>query len=161
MTASPDSQDATLIVESPHWRLGYRRDSRYPGLLILSTQQAVSDFSELDAASLAELGQQLGFAEKLLQHCYAPHRLVFYKLGFSAGFSLHVHIAPISHALLSEIAAHPNYSGDPDGNDAILYLSREYGERDLGPEEQQAQRIEIARLRDMAGELLRQPSNFP
>ncbi len=161
MTTRPDTHEATLIVETVHWRLGYRRDSRYPGLLTLSSQQAVSDFNTLDAASLAELGQQLGFAEKLLQRCYAPYRVVFYKLGFSAGFSLHVHIAPISHALLNEIAAHPSYSDDPDGNDAILYLSREYGERDLGPEEQQTQRIEIVRLREMASQLLRQPSNFP
>lgn len=154
MTGEPDRNDATTIIEDSHWRLGYRQDSRYSGCLILNSQQCAKDFSELDAISLAKLGQQLSFAETLLQRCYAPQRVVFYKLGFSSGFSLHFHIAPITSSLLIEIAAHPSYSDTPDGNDAILFLSREYGERDLTPEERQAQQLEIARLRELANELL-------
>lgn len=161
MTAGLDRNDATAIIESAHWRLGYRQDSRYPGCLILNSQQCARDFSELDATSLAELGQQLSFAERLLQRCYAPHRVVVYKLGFSAGFSLHFHLAPITRALLSEIATHSGYSDTPDGNDAILFLSREYAERELTAGERRMQEFEISRLREMAKELLRQPSHLP
>lgn len=161
MTAGLDRNDATTIIESVHWRLGYRQDSRYPGCLILNSRQCARDFSELDAISLAELGPQLSFAETLLQRCYAPPRVVVYKLGFSAGFALHFHLAPITRALLDEIATHPSYSDTPDGNDAILFLSREYGERDLTAEERQAQEFEITHLREMANELLSQPSHLP
>lgn len=161
MTVGLDRKDTTAIVENAHWRLGYRQDARYPGCLILSSQRCASDLNELDAASLADLGGQLSFAERLLKHCYAPHRVVFYKLGFSAGFSFHFHIAPITRALLGEIAAHPRYSDVPDGNDAILFLSREYGERALTPEERQAQEIEIARLRETANKLLSPSPHAP
>ena len=51
--------------------------------------------------------------------------------------------------LLSEIAAHPNYAEVPDGNDTVLFLSREYCERPLTPEEQMLQDQSIGTLRDL------------
>ncbi|WP_245804379.1 HIT domain-containing protein [Andreprevotia lacus] len=150
---TPDAMfdlDPHLIAHTRHWQLRYRRDARYPGYLLLAARQPVADLHELDAAALAALGPALQTAERLLQAAYAPCKVMHYKLGFSSGFHCHFHVVPVTEALLHAIVAHPAYSDTPDGNDAILYLSRAYCERDLSPAEAAAQAAEITRLRTLA-----------
>ena len=86
--------------------------------------------------------------ELLLTRAYAPYKVVFYKLGFSPGFNVHFHVAPVSEALLAEISNHPGYSDNPDGNDAIIFLSREYCERPLSAYEMEKQLSAVRRLKD-------------
>jgi len=74
-------------------------------------------------------------------------KVIFYKLGFSSGFSCHFHIAPVTRELMEEVARHPDYDSDPDGNDAILFLSRVYCERALSPQEHASQQKTVQHLR--------------
>jgi diadenosine tetraphosphate (Ap4A) HIT family hydrolase len=101
----------------------------------------------LPTDALAGLGPVLSRAERVLREAYSPLKVIFYKLGFSAGFSCHFHIAPVTQRLMDEVVRHPDYDSDPDGNDAILFLSRVYCERPLSDMEQAAQRNTVDQLR--------------
>lgn len=72
---------------------------------------------------------------------------MLYKLGFSPGFRAHFHVAQVSEDLLAEISKHPGYSDNPDGNNAIVFLSREYCERPLtaGEAEKQLSAVHLLR----------------
>jgi len=137
-----------LIFRTGHWSVSHRRDARYPGYLMVSSHSQSADLYELNNESLAELGIVLKQVELLLRKAYTPLKVVFYKLGFSPGFSCHFHVAPVTSALLAEVAHHPGYVDDPDGNDVILFLSRVYCERELITEEQDEQQATIRRLRE-------------
>ncbi|MGY4163585.1 hypothetical protein [Luteibacter sp. PvP120] len=144
---SNSEDDHGLIFSTHHWVVAHRRDARYPGYLIASSLHEASEVFSLPSEALAELGPALARTERLLRKAYAPMRVIFYKLGFSPGFSCHFHIAPITRDLMHEVARHPDYDSDPDGNDAILFLSRVYCERELSTDEHAAQRETVQRLR--------------
>lgn len=137
------------IFETGHWRVSHRRDARYNGYLMVASVASASDLKDLGDEALAELGGVLRRTEQLLMRAYEPWKVIVYKLGFSAGFNLHFHVAPVTKALLAEIAAHPGYAAEPDGNDVILFLSREYCERILSAEERVNQVGEVDRLKEM------------
>lgn len=88
----------------------------------------------------------------LLRVCYHPFRVITAKMGFSAGYSCHFHIIPVTQQLLEEVIANPRYSKDPDGNDVLLFTSREYCERDLSLEEHS---LQIKAVEYLRGELTR------
>lgn len=71
------------------------------------------------------------------------------KLGFFGGFSCHFHVVPATASLLQEIVAHPAYSNEPDGNDVMLFVSREYCERELTHCERNVMEQEVERLRGL------------
>jgi len=127
--------EAFAIFETAHWLVTHRRDSRYPGYLMVSSRTPKADLYELPAEALQELGLVLRQTEILLRTVYAPFKVIFSKLGFISGFACHFHAAAITQALLSEIAAHHHYADEPDGNDAMLFLSRVYCERELSVQE--------------------------
>lgn len=62
---------------------------------------------------------------------------------------MHFHVVPVTHSLLAEIEKHPDYASEPDGNDTILFLSREYCERALNSEESKAQHKTVINLRKL------------
>jgi len=142
-----------LVFTTDHWRVAHRKDARYPGYLIVSSRHESSELFCLPDEALAELGSTLSRTEKILRQAYAPFKVIFYKLGFSAGFSCHFHVAPVTRELINEVAQHVGYDNDPDGNDAILFLSRVYCERQLSGLEYAAQKKTIERLRSI-GETL-------
>lgn len=113
----------------------------------MSAKSDVRDISELSNDALAELGVVLAKTEALLISFFKPYRVITAKLGFSAGFSCHFHMLPVSTALLDEIRAHPIYTDEPDGNDALLFASREYGERSLTQKEQSFQQDTVKQLK--------------
>ncbi|POZ61269.1 hypothetical protein [Chromobacterium alticapitis] len=141
---------ALRIFETDHWQATHRRDARYPGYLILSSKQQAAELHQLSGAALQDLGGALKKAEILLRQAYLPYKVVLYKLGFTSGFSCHFHVAPITASLLDEIKAHPDYAEEPDGNDAILFLSRIYCERALTEQEEMALQATAQSLRRMA-----------
>lgn len=148
---NPEALAPYIIFETRHWVVNHRRDARYPGYLMVSSRAACGELHELDADTLGELGNVLKRVEILLRDAYAPMKVVFYKLGFSPGFSCHFHAAPVTAALLAEVVAHPGYADDPDGNDVILFLSRVYCERALRDHEIDDQRQVIQRLKSLCG----------
>ena len=135
------------IFETEHWRVSHRRDARYSGYLMVSSIAAASDFMDLSDSALASLGDVLRQTEQLLFQAFEPWKVVVYKLGFSAGFNLHFHVVPVTHSLLAEVGQHPDYPSEPDGNDTILFLSREYCERALSKEECEVQHKTVINLR--------------
>ncbi|WP_122813665.1 HIT family protein [Pseudomonas viridiflava] len=137
------------VFETGHWRVSHRRDARYNGYLMVASVVSASDLTDLGDEALAELGGVLRRTEQLLMRAYEPWKVIVYKLGFSAGFNLHFHVVPVTKALLAEIAAHPEYAAEPDGNDVILFVSREYCERMLSAEERVNQVGEVVRLKGM------------
>ncbi len=137
------------IFETEHWRVSHRRDARYGGYLMVSSIAAASDFMDLGDSALASLGDALRQTEQLLFQAFEPVKVIVYKLGFSAGFNLHFHVVPVTHSLLAEIKKHPDYASEPDGNDTILFLSREYCERPLNTEESEAQHTTVMNLRTL------------
>lgn len=139
-----------LVFETDHWQVTHRRDARYPGYLMVSSREQHADLHELSTESLKELGIVLKRTEELLRAAYRPLKVLFYKLGFSPGHSCHFHVAPVSADLLAEIKAHPDYDDDPDGNDAILFLSRIYCERELTVTESQNMTVVVGKLHRMA-----------
>ncbi|WP_025809221.1 hypothetical protein [Pseudomonas chlororaphis] len=145
--------DSTSLLDTEHWRISYRRDARHPGSLIVASRAQASDLVDLAPPALAALGQVLALSERLLRLEYQPHKVVFYKLGFSSGFSLHFHVVAVTRELLQEIVEHPDYPDEPDGNDAILFVSREYAERALTPTEQLEQTQQVERLRQRLASL--------
>lgn len=142
--------DPYLIFTTDYWLVSHRKDARYPGYLIVSAREAKSDLHELSIPALQELGLVLKQAERLLHSLYSPCKVVFYKLGFSSGHSCHFHVAPVTQGLLAEIVAHADYTEEPDGNDAILFLSRVYCERSLTEHEIMAMEKTIGQLRECA-----------
>jgi len=137
------------IFETEHWRVSHRRDARYGGYLMVSSIAAASDFISLSDSALASLGDALRQTEQLLFQAFEPVKVIVYKLGFSAGFNLHFHVVPVTHSLLAEIGKHPDYASEPDGNDTILFLSREYCERPLNAEESESQQKTVMNLREL------------
>ena len=117
---SPEDHPS-LVFSTNHWQVVHRRDARYPGYLIASSRHQSSELFSLPDEALAELGATLARTERILRTAYAPMKVIFYKLGFSSGFSCHFHIAPVTRELMEEVARHPDYDSDPDGNDAILF----------------------------------------
>ncbi|WP_263141648.1 HIT domain-containing protein [Pseudomonas sp. RIT-PI-AD] len=146
-----------LIFATAHWHVSHRRDARYPGYLIVAARAAVTELHALPADALQALGPVLQRTERLLRRVYAPRKVIVYKLGFSTGFSVHFHVAPVTEGLLADIAAHPAYADEPDGNDVILFLSREYAERPLDAEETERMRREIEKLKHAIGEVQPMP----
>lgn len=139
------------IFETEHWRVSHRRDARYPGYLMLSAVAPATDFSDLSEPALLAMGGVLRRTEHLLGQAFDPFKVLVCKLGFSPGFNLHLHVIAVTRPLLVEIAGHPGYADEPDGNDALLFLSREYCERPLSPAEQNSQQQTVERLRALAG----------
>ncbi|MCY1390385.1 hypothetical protein D3C76_150590 [compost metagenome] len=139
--------DELSVFRNPHWQVTHRRDARYDGYLIISSAEAASDLSDLGNEALSSLGLVMKTLELVLKKAYSPYKVVFYKLGFSPGFNVHFHVAPVSQDLLEQISKHPGYADDPDGNDAIVFLSREYCERPLTAEETQKQLAAVRLLR--------------
>ncbi|URX61222.1 hypothetical protein KR767_14175 [Luteibacter anthropi] len=146
-----------LIFRTQHWSVSHRRDARYPGYLMVSSNSQSADLSDLDGASLAELGGVLKHVELLLRRAYMPFKVVFYKLGFSPGFSCHFHAAPVTESLVAEVSQHPDYANDPDGNDVILFLSRVYCERELTADESRQQAEVVQWLRRLGPDGLLSP----
>jgi diadenosine tetraphosphate (Ap4A) HIT family hydrolase len=144
--------DPLLIFETEHWVVSHRADSRWPGYLVVAARTPHPDLRDLDEAALAALGGVLKDTETLLRRAFAPHKVIFAKLGFSPGASCHFHAIPATAALLAEIAAHPAYAAEPDGNDAMLFVSRVYCERALDERESSQLRATIAMLRTLHGE---------
>jgi len=143
------------IFEAEHWLVSHRQDARYPGYLMVSSREQKSDLCELDAGALQELGFVLKSTEQLLHSLYAPCKVIFYKLGFSGGFSFHFHVAPVTPELLAEIMAHAEFTDEPDGNDAILFLSRIYCERPLTDDESVAMDLAVEKIRTAANSILK------
>ena len=139
------------IFETEHWRVSHRRDARYSGYLMVGAIAPATDFTQLEQPALASMGDVLRRAEQLLMQAFEPCKVIVYKLGFSPGFNLHFHVVAVTRPLLLEITDHPGYANEPDGNDAILFLSREYCERPLSHAEQESQHRTVARLRVLAG----------
>ncbi|KJH78449.1 MULTISPECIES: hypothetical protein [unclassified Pseudomonas] len=140
--------DELRVFNNTHWTVTHRRDARYDGYLIISSEETASGLGGLSHEALASLGPVMKAVELLLTRAYAPYKVVFYKLGFSPGFNVHFHVAPVSEALLAEISNHPGYSDNPDGNDVIIFLSREYCERSLSADEKEKQLSAVRRLKD-------------
>lgn len=140
--------DELRVFNNTHWTVTHRRDARYDGYLIISSEETASGLGGLSHEALASLGPVMKAVELLLTRAYAPYKVVFYKLGFSPGFNVHFHVAPVSEALLAEISNHPGYSDNPDGNDVIIFLSREYCERSLSADEMEKQLSAVRRLKD-------------
>lgn len=139
--------DNLLVFKTEFWQVTHRRDSRYPGYLMASSVLNGCGLSDLPSGALLELGGVLTKAEGILQRAYSPYKVMVAKLGFSRGFSCHFHVVPATASLLREIAAHPAYSNEPDGNDAMLFVSREYCERDLTHGERHEMEQVVERLR--------------
>ncbi|KAA8998892.1 hypothetical protein FJU30_14485 [Affinibrenneria salicis] len=146
----PAAQDGDVIFATDYWQVNLRRDARYPGYLMISSRSAATEISQLDAAALSGLGGVMKRVEQLLLQFCRPDKVMFWKLGFSPGFSLHFHAAPVTPELLREIAAHPDYPAEPDGNDVILYLSRIYCERPLSASEMARREQTRAQLTTLA-----------
>ncbi|MCI8210029.1 hypothetical protein AUC61_10830 [Pseudomonas sp. S25] len=137
------------IFETGHWRISHRRDARYSGYLMVSSVAPATDFMDLSDQALTSLGGVLRETEQLLFRAYKPWKVIVYKLGLSAGFNLHFHVVPVTQALLAQVASHADYADEPDGNDAILFLSRMYCERPLNEEERETQQKAVMNLREL------------
>lgn len=140
------------IFETEFWKVTHRKDSRFPGYLMASSKSKSSSISDLCTGTLTEMGSVLAKVESLLISSYHPFRVITAKMGFSAGYSCHFHIIPVTQQLLEEVIANPRYSKDPDGNDVLLFTSREYCERDLSLEEHS---LQIKAVEYLRGELTR------
>jgi diadenosine tetraphosphate (Ap4A) HIT family hydrolase len=139
--------DPLVIFETEHWVVSHRADSRWPGYLIVASRARPPELCDLDDDALSALGRVLKDAETLLRRAFSPHKVIFAKLGFSPGFSCHFHAIPVTAGLLAEIAAHPGYADEPDGNDAMLFVSRVYCERALDERESSQLTATVAMLR--------------
>lgn len=117
-----------VIAERQHWLINHRIGSTYSGYLMVASKQNVDEVRKLCADALREMGEVLAEVEHALHAAYKPYKVIFSKLGFTPGFNCHFHMAPVYYWVLEEIKSHPNYSNEPDGNDAMLYINREYCE---------------------------------
>ena len=128
-----------MVFKTEHWVVSHRKDSRYAGYLIISSKDEVNELHKLSNQTLSELGTVLEITEKLLILAYTPYKVAVAKLGFSSGFNCHFHIIPVTCSLLQEIREHQKYTDDePDGIDAMLFICREYCEREITQEEQRS-----------------------
>jgi diadenosine tetraphosphate (Ap4A) HIT family hydrolase len=127
--------DPHIIFETDHWVVSHRADSRYPGYLIVASREQPPDLCQLSADALSSLGSVLKDTENLLRSAFSPVKVIFAKLGFTSGLGCHFHAVSVSSGLLAEIAADRDYSDEPDGNDAMLFVNRTYCERALDPRE--------------------------
>ena len=107
--------------------------------MIISSKIDSEEFSTLPRESLAELGGVMAQKEKMLNNFCNPLKTVAAKLGFSPGYNCHFHMLPVTEELMKEIAGNAAYSDTPDGNDALLFASREYCERPLSATEKKNQ----------------------
>ena len=139
--------DPLVIFETAHWVVSHRADSRWPGYLMVASRAPRPDLHGLDDQALSALGGVLKHTETLLRRAFSPHKVIFAKLGFSPGSACHFHAIPVTAALLAEIAAHSGYADEPDGNDAMLFVSRVYCERALDEAELPQLTATIAMLR--------------
>jgi len=139
-----------VIFDTKNWIVSYRSDSRYPGYLMISSVEEVDKLSRLSSNALCELGNVLTSTEKLLVLAYEPYKVITTKLGFSKGFNCHFHMIPIVKSVLHEIKKHPKYTNeDPDGIDAILFICREYCEKDLTNQESLNIKQEVNKLKQL------------
>ena len=136
-----------VIFETGHWVVSHRADSRWPGYLIVAARARKPDLSELDDDALAALGRVLKDTEMLLRRAFSPHKVIFAKLGFMASLACHFHAIAVTDGLLAEIASHPGYADEPDGNDALLFVSRVYCERPLDEKESRQMTATVGTLR--------------
>lgn len=150
--------DRFNIYETSYWIVSHRMDSRYPGYLIISSQEDETELNKLSHAALSELGTVLADTEKLLITEYLPCKVIISKLGFTKGFNCHFHIIPVSFDLLKDISNDPKYPDDPDGSDTMLYTSRKYCERPLTELEKETVLKTVNRLRESTANKLLQPA---
>lgn len=122
------------------------------------SREEKSDLHELTSDGLQELGLVLRDTEILLRSIYEPFKVIFAKLGFSSEFACHLHVAPVTKALLTEIASHQHCADEPDGNDAMLFLSRTYCERELSLHEQRQMTDTVSLLRKAANTAIHRTS---
>lgn len=148
-----------VIFETDHWIVTHRQDSRYPGYLMVSCREEKLDLHELTSDGLQELGLVLGDAEVLLRSIYEPFKVIIAKLGFSSGFACHFHVAPVTKALLTEISSHQHFADEPDGNDAMLFPSRIYCERELSLHEQKQMMYTVSLLQKTANSTIHRTSS--
>jgi diadenosine tetraphosphate (Ap4A) HIT family hydrolase len=139
--------DPCVIFETGHWVVFHRADSRWPGYLVVASRASQPDLSDLGDDALSALGGVLKDTETLLRRAISPHKVIFAKLGFSPGAACHFHAIPVTATLLAEIADPPGYAADPDGNDAMLFVSRVYCERVLDENESSRLTATVAMLR--------------
>jgi diadenosine tetraphosphate (Ap4A) HIT family hydrolase len=149
--------DPYVVFETDHWVVSHRADSRYPGYLVVTSREPQPDLHRLSAEALSGLGAVLKDTEILLRSAFSPVKVVFAKLGFSGGLACHFHAVPVSAGLLAEISAHRDYANEPDGNDAMLFVSRIYCERALDPHEMNQLTATVSTLRTIIAGAARNP----
>jgi diadenosine tetraphosphate (Ap4A) HIT family hydrolase len=145
--------DPYVVLETDHWVVAHRADARYPGYLIVASRDPRPELHLLGTETLSALGAVLKDTEILLRSAFSPVKVIFAKLGFTYGLGCHFHALPVSSALLAEIAAHPDYADEPDGNDVMLFVSRIYAERPLDREECGRLTETVVMLRALRGPL--------
>ncbi|MGY0216181.1 hypothetical protein ACWJJH_02210 [Endozoicomonadaceae bacterium StTr2] len=118
-----------IVLERNYWTVNHRTLSTYPGYLMIQARERAAELSGLNNSALLELGPVMAEVESLLQHTFSPRRIIFSKLGFSAGHSSHFHVLPVYDWLLQEIVDNPQWINNPDGNDVMLYVNRIYCEQ--------------------------------
>src|SRR5262249_1641074 len=139
--------DPHVVFATDHWVVSHRADSRWPGYLIVASLAPLPELSDLDDGALPALGRVLKGTELVLRRLFSPEKVIFAKLGFSPGVACHIHAIPVTAALLAEIASHPDYADEPDGNDAMLFVNRIYCERPLHEEQSRQLTATVGMLR--------------
>ncbi len=118
-----------VVYETEHWIVNHRMNSTYAGYLMIASKSEVSELSDLCPESLSSLGVVLADVERLLQRAYTPEKIIISKLGFSKGFNCHFHAVPVSKKVINEVRKRSSYMfNEPDGNDIMLFINREYCE---------------------------------
>jgi diadenosine tetraphosphate (Ap4A) HIT family hydrolase len=149
--------DPYVVFETDHRVVSHRADSRYPGYLVVASREPQPDLHRLSAEALSGLGAVLKDTEILLRSAFSPVKVVFAKLGFSGGFGCHFHAVPVGADLLAEISAHRDYANEPDGNDAMLFVSRIYCERSLHAQELNRLTATVSTLRTIVARAANSP----
>lgn len=117
-----------ILKNYDHWQVNHRLGSTYPGYLMASSKEDVCEISELSAVALAELGTVLSDLERIIMKAYGVRKVLMSKLGISIGFNCHFHVVPVYDWIMQAIESNPSYTNEPDGNDVMLYVNREYCE---------------------------------
>lgn len=133
-----------IVFERKHWVVNYRMGSTYPGYLMVASRQSVSDISELETPALEEMGKVLADVERAIRVVYNPYKVLVGKLGFTKGFNCHFHVVPVHAWVLEEIKLNTRYADEPDGNDVMLYVNREYCENQCPDKSNRVARNEIS-----------------
>lgn len=127
-----------MIWTGQHWSENHRIDAKLPGYLIVQSKTAGASLTDLDDASLAELGMVLARVTAALESELGARRVQIAKYGHGEGYSAHFHVVPVYDWLIEDLLANPRYEklrdwrvGDyeVDGIDLMLYAYREYCER--------------------------------